>query len=332
MPKPRSSWPGSTLKTKRLAAELSKLAGPQLRIEDDLAAAHWSTTCRRCHPGVDRLLAAAGAWSLAKQAVIIVDAGTAITVDFVDGEGTFHGGAIAPGLGLMLNALAEGTDALPSITFQSPSDDDPFGADTESAMRLGVHLAARGLISQAIERYALAYGAWPKVLATGETPQPSSTALKLSTAWCQIWCFGACSKPFNKLRPQKTNEYGECPDPAPPVPSGWWKWSETSMRCSPPSWDANRHPSDSCGVNPLATSTTDWCTASRKMARSVFPTPAPWWFGCWWKHSSLKVPHHPTCRRLPGSGLPNRVVVAGHTGARDQSGRRGPAADPWGPP
>ena len=153
--------------TKRLAAELSKLAGPQLRIEDDLAAPIGRQLAEGATPGVDRLLAAAGAWSLAKQAVIIVDAGTAITVDFVDGEGTFHGGAIAPGLGLMLDALAEGTDALPSITFQSPSDDDPFGADTESAMRLGVHLAARGLISQAIERYALAYGAWPKVLATG---------------------------------------------------------------------------------------------------------------------------------------------------------------------
>ena len=67
----------------------------------------------------------------------------------------------------MLNALSEGTDALPSIDFQSPTEDDPFGSDTESAMRLGVHLAARGLISQAIERYALAYGAWPKVFATG---------------------------------------------------------------------------------------------------------------------------------------------------------------------
>lgn len=153
--------------TNRLAAELSKLAGPQLRIEDDLAAPIGRQLAEGANPGVDRLLAAAGAWSLAKQAVIVVDAGTAITVDFVDGEGTFHGGAIAPGLGLMLNALSEGTDALPSIDFQSPNEDDPFGSDTESAMRLGVHLAARGLISQAIERYALAYGAWPKVFATG---------------------------------------------------------------------------------------------------------------------------------------------------------------------
>lgn len=153
--------------TRRLAAELSKLAGPLLHIGDDLAAPIGQQLAQNTTPGVDRLLAAAGAWALAKQAVIVVDAGTAITVDFVDGEGTFHGGAIAPGLCLMLDALSQGTDALPRIPFQPPSEDDPFGADTESAMRLGVHLAARGLISQAIERYASAYGAWPKVIATG---------------------------------------------------------------------------------------------------------------------------------------------------------------------
>ncbi|MEC7195866.1 MAG: hypothetical protein VXW23_02675, partial [Planctomycetota bacterium] len=62
------------------------------------------------------------------------------------------------------------------------SDDDPFGADTESAMRLGVHLAARGLISQAIERYALAYGAWPKVLATGGARGPDTHRIHSSSA------------------------------------------------------------------------------------------------------------------------------------------------------
>ncbi|MAV55826.1 MAG: hypothetical protein CMJ28_07740 [Phycisphaerae bacterium] len=153
--------------TTRLAANLSKLAGPQLRIEDDLAAPIGRQLAKDATPGIDRLLAAAGAWSMTKEAVIVVDAGTAITVDFVDGEGTFHGGAIAPGLHLMLQALADGTDALPSIAYKSPKEDEPFGADTESAMQLGTFLAARGVISQAIERYALSYGAWPRVLATG---------------------------------------------------------------------------------------------------------------------------------------------------------------------
>ena len=67
MPKPRS-WPGSP-ETKRLA-ELSKPTKASAAHRGRLGRPHWSTTCR-CHPGVDRLLAAAGAWSLAKQAVML---------------------------------------------------------------------------------------------------------------------------------------------------------------------------------------------------------------------------------------------------------------------
>ena len=77
----------------------------------------------------------------------------------------------------------------PALLFNRRVTTTPFGADTESAMRLGVHLAARGLISQAIERYALAYGRGPKSSPPAETRQPCSTVLKLWTAWCQIWCF-----------------------------------------------------------------------------------------------------------------------------------------------
>ena len=54
----------------------------------------------------------------------------------------------------------------------------------------------------------------------------------------------------------------------------------------------------------------------------VFLTPAPWWFGCWWKHSSLKVPPRPTCAP-PGGGRCRSLLLA--TRAREQSGRRGPA-------
>ena len=63
--------------------------------------------------GVDRLLNAAAAWSIINQACVVVDAGTCVTVDFVDGEGTFHGGAIAPGAQMQLDAMHHGTNALP---------------------------------------------------------------------------------------------------------------------------------------------------------------------------------------------------------------------------
>lgn len=117
--------------------------------------------------GHDRLLDALGAYALVAQACIVVDLGTAITVDFVDGEGTFHGGSIAPGLRLMLDALHRGTAQLPPAPFALPDPALAWGADTESAMNLGVLAAARGMVRWAVERAAVAYGSYPLVLATG---------------------------------------------------------------------------------------------------------------------------------------------------------------------
>lgn len=118
--------------------------------------------------GQDRLLCAVGASVRAEQACVIVDAGTAITVDFVDGEGTFQGGVIAPGVQMMLDALHERTAALPKIAFALPDGAlGPFGKDTSHAMRLGVLNAARGLVRHTIEQYAEAFGGYPQIVATG---------------------------------------------------------------------------------------------------------------------------------------------------------------------
>ena len=117
-------------------------------------------------PGVDRLLNAAAAYARLKQACIVVDAGTCITVDFVDGEGVFHGGAIAPGLRMQLKAMHEHTAALPALDFTVP-EGSAWGADTREAMLRGVYHGARGLAWRLIERYAEQYGGFPLVIATG---------------------------------------------------------------------------------------------------------------------------------------------------------------------
>lgn len=118
--------------------------------------------------GQDRLLCALGAYSRAKQACIVIDAGTAVTVDFVDGEGTFQGGAIAPGLSMMLRALHGGTVALPAVRYEPPDPaDGPFGKDTASAMRVGVRAAVVGLVHDLVDRYAEFFRAYPQVVATG---------------------------------------------------------------------------------------------------------------------------------------------------------------------
>lgn len=55
--------------------------------------------------GIDRLLNAAGAWSLVKSECLIIDAGSAITIDVVDRNGNFEGGAIFPGENLIIESL-----------------------------------------------------------------------------------------------------------------------------------------------------------------------------------------------------------------------------------
>ncbi len=117
-------------------------------------------------PGVDRLLNAAAAYARLKQACIVIDAGTCITVDFVDGEGVFHGGAIAPGIRMQLKAMHEHTAVLPAIDFEVP-EGTAWGADTREAMLRGVYHGARGLAWRLIERYAEQYGGFPMVVATG---------------------------------------------------------------------------------------------------------------------------------------------------------------------
>lgn len=120
--------------------------------------------------GQDRLLDALGAFSRSRQACVVIDAGTAVTVDFVDGEGTFHGGAIAPGTAMMLRALHEHTSALPEVRLTPetlPGSDAPFGKSTAKAMALGVASSVRGLVHVLIDRYAEFYGAYPRIVATG---------------------------------------------------------------------------------------------------------------------------------------------------------------------
>lgn len=122
--------------------------------------------------GQDRMLNAIAAFARTKQACVIVDVGTAVTVDFVDGEGTFHGGVIFPGVRLMLQALHRGTAALPDVSFSPPDPErGVLGKDTVHAMTLGAIAAVRGGVHAQVEKCADFYGAYPQVIATGGDAQ-----------------------------------------------------------------------------------------------------------------------------------------------------------------
>lgn len=87
--------------------------------------------------GADRLAAAVGgAWIHPKTDLLIVDAGTCITYDYVSAEAHYLGGNISPGLGMRLRALQQQTARLPLVNAEGPLPD--IGYDTSTAIRAGV--------------------------------------------------------------------------------------------------------------------------------------------------------------------------------------------------
>lgn len=101
--------------------------------------------------GLDRLAAAVGANTLFPgQDLLVIDAGTAITFDMVEKNGTFAGGNISPGLKSRFRALHEFTSQLPLV---DASEEWPqLGRSTEDAIRAGVTngmiLEIEGMIEQ----------------------------------------------------------------------------------------------------------------------------------------------------------------------------------------
>jgi len=118
-----------------------------------VAASHIPISTALVRPdqtGPDRLLAAWAAAALHGRPVIVVDLGTATTVDAVDADGFFLGGAILPGLGLAAAALAEGTARLPRVALELP--EEAIGADTSSAIQSGVVIGHVGAVRELVAR------------------------------------------------------------------------------------------------------------------------------------------------------------------------------------
>jgi type III pantothenate kinase len=152
--------------TDRVAASVrSALNIEPKRVDRDVKIPIGRQLDRESIIGEDRLLNAAAAYDTLKQACVVVDAGTAITVDFIDGAGTVHGGAIAPGARMMLASLHRETAQLPEVELTRP--EEAIGHNTAEAMRSGVLYGLRGLVRELTEQYAEAAGAYPMVVATG---------------------------------------------------------------------------------------------------------------------------------------------------------------------
>ncbi len=115
--------------------------------------------------GSDRILNVAAAYEQMQKSCVVVDAGTAITIDVCNDTGEFLGGAIAPGVSTMLDALHEKTAKLPRLPFERPTD--PIGRSTQQAILNGVYHGVRGMVKELVENYATELGHWPDLICTG---------------------------------------------------------------------------------------------------------------------------------------------------------------------
>jgi len=119
--------------------------------------------------GPDRLLAALGAYRRACGACIVVDVGTAVTVNAIDDDGTFLGGAIFPGPDLMARSLTEGTARLPKVDMHAGGamPESAVGRNTEEAIRVGVSRALSGGIGYLVTEMVLELDGASPVFLTG---------------------------------------------------------------------------------------------------------------------------------------------------------------------
>ena len=126
--------------------------------------------------GADRWAALVAAWQRTKHATVVVNAGTAITIDVLDEKGSFLGGSIMPGLRLMHESLSGNAARLKL----SEGIAQNFPNNTQDAMATGSLNAVAGAIGIMLKRLEKQCGWLPKLIISGGDANKIADALKLN--------------------------------------------------------------------------------------------------------------------------------------------------------
>ncbi len=117
--------------------------------------------------GADRAVNAVAAHAKYPGDLIVVDFGTATTLDVIDFNGAYKGGIIAPGINLSLDALVGNTAMLPRIAIEVPESKSVIGTNTKDQMLIGVFWGYVAMMEGLIARMRDEIGRPAKVIATG---------------------------------------------------------------------------------------------------------------------------------------------------------------------
>ncbi len=127
-----------------------QLASPPIRVDHRTITGITVATDNPAEVGADRIVNAVAAWHILQQALIVIDFGTAITFDCVDGRKRYLGGTIHPGISISLDALAGRTAKLPRIDINT-TPKQVIGTSTVSAIRSGMLYGFGGLVDRMVE-------------------------------------------------------------------------------------------------------------------------------------------------------------------------------------
>jgi type III pantothenate kinase len=162
-------------------AVLASVVPPLTSVFDDVCRRHFRVTPLRIGAGVktglrvlyedprevgaDRIVDAVAALRMHKPPLIVVDVGTATVFDAISREGDYLGGAIAPGIGVAADALAQKAAMLRRVDLRPPRT--AVGNNTTAAMQSGILFGYVHLIEGMIGRFRGEIGQDAWVIATG---------------------------------------------------------------------------------------------------------------------------------------------------------------------
>jgi len=115
--------------------------------------------------GADRIVNAIAAHSKYPGPVIVVDFGTATTLDAVSADGTYLGGAIAPGIRISIDALFSRAARLTGVALEAP--ESAIGTTTTQSLQSGIVFGYAGQVDSLVDRFVVEMGGNVTVIATG---------------------------------------------------------------------------------------------------------------------------------------------------------------------
>lgn len=137
--------------------------------------------------GADRIVDAVGALTLYGGPLCIIDFGTATTFNAITAAGEYLGGAIAPGIGIALDALVSRTSKLYRVELRKPPS--VIGRNTTHALQSGLVFGYVSLVEGMVARFRRELGDDMKTVATGglvEIISPETKAIQITNPWLTL--------------------------------------------------------------------------------------------------------------------------------------------------